>query len=55
MLSVVANYTVLFKIVQVMTHAVLQNIMESLLTSSFINLFSIAVFNFIAIVIIQVI
>jgi len=49
MLSVVANYTVLFKIVQVITHAVLQNVMEPQLTSSFINLFSITTFNFIAI------
>jgi len=49
MLSVVANYTVLFKIVQVITHAVLQNVMEPQLISSFINLFSITIFNFIAI------
>jgi hypothetical protein len=55
MLRVIADYTVLFKIVQVMTRVVLQNVIEPQLTSSFINLFSIIVFNFIAIVIIQVI
>jgi hypothetical protein len=53
MLRVIADYTVLFKIVQVMTRVVLQNVIEPQLTSSFINLFSIAVFNFITIVIIK--